>query len=320
MTIIAFAIYIILQIVLLPLGIIGASLTGYKQIRVSQRLGLSQTAVEIINGRWTMDVFGLREDKAARKLARKIPNNSVLGLWLALLPLYLLYRMTGKNYIYPRVAKEGHENFADLVPARTPVFDSYINAHAGNAKQLVFMGAGLDTRAYGPLKERGLKIFELDQTTTQQMKRKALKRARIKSDHVRFLEVDFTDPSWPEGLLNAGFDRNAKTIFVWEGVTLYLSEADVRSTIATVKGFTGPDSVLVLDIYSLRLVTTLGKRAKKILDATGEGLGFGIEFEQNHEANLQHFAQSQDVDLGQRRFMGTAAKKGPFMVVAEMLL
>jgi methyltransferase (TIGR00027 family) len=319
MTVIAFAIYIVLQIALLPLAIIGGLWVAYKQIRVSQRLGLSQTAVEIINGRWTMDVFGLREDTAARKLARKMPNDSIFGLWMALFPLYLLYRMTGKNYIYPRVAKEGHENFSDLVPARTPVFDSYINAHAGNARQLVFMGAGLDTRAYGPLKERDLSIFELDQATTQQMKRKALKRARIKSDHVQFLEVDFTDSSWPEGLLNAGFDRKAKTIFVWEGVTLYLSDADVRSTISTVQGFAGPDSVLILDIYSRRLVT-LGNRAKKILDATGEGLEFGMEFEENHDANLQQFAQSLDVELSQHRFLGAATKNGPFAVIAELLL
>ncbi len=321
MTIIAFAIYIVLQIVLLPLVIIGATLTGYKQIRVSQRLGLSQTAIEIINGRWTMDVFGMREDKAARKLARKLPNNSIFGLWLVLFPLYLLYRMTGRNYIYPRVVKEGRENIADVVMARTSAFDSYIDAHVDSATQLVFMGAGLDTRAYGKLKESGLAIFELDQARTQQMKREALKRANISADHVRFLEVDFTNAGWPEMLLGAGFDKTAKTIFLWEGVTLYLSEAAVRSTVATLQDIAATGSVLLLDIYADYFLAFARRGAmKKVLEATDETVGFGLDFAQDHNKRLQDFVRSLDVDLGQCRFLGAAAKKGPFAVVAELIL
>lgn len=320
MTIVAFAVYTVLQIVLLPLGILGAVITGYKQIRVSQRLGLSQTAVEIINGRWTMDVFGLREDRAARKLARKLPNDSIFGLWLALLPLYLLYRITGKNYFYPRVAKPGHENVADLVMARTPVFDAYIDAHTDSAAQLVFMGAGLDTRAYGSLKDSGLTIFELDQSNTQDMKRKALKRAKIASDHVRFLEVDFTDAAWPETLQEAGFDQSAKTIFMWEGVTLYLNEADVRKTVATVKGIAAPGSTLLVDFYGTRFLSFLSRSTKKVLEATDETLAFGLDFENEHDTRLQEFARSLDVELGQRRFLGHAAKKGPYAVIAELIL
>jgi hypothetical protein len=136
MTIIAFAFYLILQIVFLPLTIIGISWVAYKQIRISQKLGLSQTAIEIINGRWTMDIFGLRQDKVTRLLTLQLPNNSIFGLWLALFPLYLLYRMTGKHYIYPRAAKIGYEGIADLVVARTPVFDSYIDTHSSSAAQL----------------------------------------------------------------------------------------------------------------------------------------------------------------------------------------
>ena len=52
----SYAIFIPLQIVFVPLAIIGLLLTAYKQIIVSKRLGVSQTAIEIINGRWTMHV------------------------------------------------------------------------------------------------------------------------------------------------------------------------------------------------------------------------------------------------------------------------
>ena len=58
----ALLVFIVLQILFIPLGIIGVILVGYRQLIVSKNLGVSQTAIEIINGRWTMHVFGLRDD------------------------------------------------------------------------------------------------------------------------------------------------------------------------------------------------------------------------------------------------------------------
>ncbi len=42
-----------LQILFIPIAIVGALLVVYKQIVVSKRLDLSLTAIEVINGRWT---------------------------------------------------------------------------------------------------------------------------------------------------------------------------------------------------------------------------------------------------------------------------
>jgi len=64
MTIISLIIYIPLQIVFIPFAILGVLLQTYKQIVVSRRLGISQSAIEIINGRWTMHIFSMREDEA----------------------------------------------------------------------------------------------------------------------------------------------------------------------------------------------------------------------------------------------------------------
>ncbi len=43
---------------------------------VSKRLGFSSAAIEIINGRWTMDKFGIRNDEATGKLFNTLPNTS----------------------------------------------------------------------------------------------------------------------------------------------------------------------------------------------------------------------------------------------------
>jgi O-methyltransferase involved in polyketide biosynthesis len=153
------------------------------------------------------------------------------------------------------------------------------------------------------------------------MKLKALQGAIVSSDHVRFVEVDFTDPGGSDGFQNAGFDNSVKTIFVWEGVTLYLSEADVRTTIATLRSIAAPNSVIILDIYGNSFLRFANKGAAgKVLEATGESVGFGLDFSQDHDTHLQEFMASLEVKLGQRRYLGAETTKGPFVVIAALIL
>ena len=51
MALLSLAVYIPLQIAFIPLAILGFIMVGYRQIIVSKRLEVSQTAIEIINGR-----------------------------------------------------------------------------------------------------------------------------------------------------------------------------------------------------------------------------------------------------------------------------
>ena len=89
----AWLVYVPLQLLWLPLSLAGAAWVAWKQIGRSRALGLSQTAVEILNGRWTADVFGVRSDEASRRLAEAIENNSTAGLRLALFPLMVARRI-----------------------------------------------------------------------------------------------------------------------------------------------------------------------------------------------------------------------------------
>lgn len=81
---IALLVFIVVQIIFIPLAIVGFILVFYKQMYGSKKLGVSSTAIEVINGRWTMDVFGMRKDTATVKLNHVLPNNSLLGMWLFL--------------------------------------------------------------------------------------------------------------------------------------------------------------------------------------------------------------------------------------------
>ena len=99
MEILSWLVFIVVQSIFIPLAIVGGIPVSYKQVYVIKRLGASSTAIEIINGRWTMDVFDLRRDTASVKLMHVLPNTSVAGLWLVLLPSYIRYRISGTHTI-----------------------------------------------------------------------------------------------------------------------------------------------------------------------------------------------------------------------------
>lgn len=319
MSIISLIIYIPLQIVFIPFAIVGASLQAYKQMVVSRRLGISQTAIEIIVGRWTMHVFGMRDDKATARLAAELPNNSLFGLWLALFPLWVKYKIAGKPSLYPRVPELGSETIADFVIARTFYFDRIIQRAIPQVEQFVIMGAGYDARAYGNFQREDMKFFELDQAIMQQQKRAALKSAGIPCEHVSFVSIDFARERIFDRLIESGYDPDKKTLFLWEGVTLYLSEADVRKTLQDIRSRAAKGSILLADIYADRFLKMVKQGAgKKAMDYTNEGVDFSLDFSTGHEEGLSTFVSSESMAVGETFFMGRNSEKGPFMVVVEM--
>lgn len=321
MTLIAWLVYIPLQILWLPLSVLGAIWVAYKQVVVSSRMGVSQTAVEAINGRWTMDVFEMRSDKAARKLASAIPNNSTGGLWLALFPLWIARHIAGKPFLYPTLPPPEKAGIANLVTSRTMEFDSLIAANAQSAAQFVVLGAGLDTRVYGPLKESGLAMYELDQHAVQAYKRENVNKAKLDATNVQFIAVDFADKEWIAALMASSYDPAKRTIFLWEGVTLYLSDSAVRDTLCALKANSAPGSVVIADFYAERLLKVFkGKAGNTLLDATGEGLDLDLDFSSDAEGVVKKFVSAQGLTLGRHRFLGAGSKKGPFMVIAELLI
>jgi methyltransferase (TIGR00027 family) len=317
----SYAVFIPLQIVFLPVAFVGLLLTAYKQIVVSKRLGVSQTAIEIINGRWTMHIFGLRQDDATAALMSVLPNTSKVGLWLVLWPLWVQARIGGQVKLYPRIPTAGDENIADMVAARTVHFDSVIARAIEHVDQFVLMGAGYDTRAYGDLAARGVTVFEVDQAIVQEHKRSMIAAAGIRCENVTFVSVDFSVDNLFSKLAASGFDASRKTLFLWEGVSLYLSAEQVAATLAMVKQRAQSGSVLVADLYADRLVRTLGKANlnERVLEMTSETLDFSLPFATNWQQVLADFVTSQSLQQGETHFLGASNKAGPYAVVVEMI-
>jgi methyltransferase (TIGR00027 family) len=107
-------------------------------------------------------------------------------------------------------------------------------------RQLVILGAGLDTYAYrSPFGDR-LRIFEVDHPATQSWKRERLAHAAIPiPPSLTFAPIDFERQTLPEGLAAVGFDSAQQTFFTWLGVVPYLTEEAIWSTLAFIASLTG---------------------------------------------------------------------------------
>ena len=118
--------------------------------------------------------------------------------------------------------------------------DALAAAVERGVRQLVVLGAGLDTFAYrNPFGER-IRIFEVDHPATQAWKRQRLAEAAIPlPGSLTFAPVDFEREKLADGLAAAGFDPAQRSFFTWLGVVPYLSEDAAFSTLRFIAGLAG---------------------------------------------------------------------------------
>ena len=136
------------------------------------------------------------------------------------------------------------------VISRTAFIDSiFKNACKDNIPQIVFLGAGYDTRSYRFIDNlKSTRIFELDVYTTQQLKIEILKNNNIDiPDSLSFIPINFKTDDLYNVLSEAGFDSSKKTLFIWEGVTYYLNKEEVEETLKFIQKYSSGGSVICFD-------------------------------------------------------------------------
>jgi methyltransferase (TIGR00027 family) len=107
-------------------------------------------------------------------------------------------------------------------------------------RQLVVLGAGLDTYAFRSPFQKRLRIFEVDHPATQAWKRERLADASIAvPEWLTFAPIDFEQETLAGGLASAGFDPAQQTYFTWLGVVPYLTEHAIFATLAFIGGIAG---------------------------------------------------------------------------------
>jgi methyltransferase (TIGR00027 family) len=187
-------------------------------------------------------------------------------------------------------------------------------------QQLVILGAGYDSRAYrfNKLKDQ-IKVFEVDHPASQ-----TDKKAKVKAvfgtipEHVIYVPVDFNTQTLEGCLPESGYDPDLKTLFIWQGVTMYLTAEAVDNTLKFVLQHSAPGSAIVFDYVYRQVLDGVQKHSeitnmRRYRFMTGEGLTFGIN-EGAVEAFLKKrgFSQVRDIDsigLKQAYFTGNNARR-----------
>ena len=160
-----------------------------------------------------------------------------------------------------------HRILAETIERHAPGFIGFIVSRCryiddllekcldGEIEQVVMLGAGLDSRAYRFERLKGpARVLEVDQPATQ-----AAKIARVKRifgevpRHVTYVPIDFNEETLDK-LVEYGYKRDSKSLFIWEGVVAYLQPEAVDATLAWVRSNSAPGSMIVFDIMDASFI------------------------------------------------------------------
>ncbi len=141
------------------------------------------------------------------------------------------------------------------IVVRTAYLDALIRKHVSlGTLQVVMLGAGFDTRA-ARLAKAGVRFFEVDHPETQADKIRRLRALDgYPVDQATYVSCDFEREDFLDRLVATGFDATAPAVLVWEGVTLYLTEAAVRATLRRIASGCHERSVVTFDFLGKRMI------------------------------------------------------------------
>jgi len=118
------------------------------------------------------------------------------------------------------------------IACRKRFIDERLSDPLNDVDTVVVLGAGLDTRACRIARHSDMPVFEVDQHVNTERKAAVLERVLgATPPSVRLVPLDFETEALMPALQAAGYRRDDRTFFIWEGVTQYLRPEAVRSTL-----------------------------------------------------------------------------------------
>ncbi|MCA9596773.1 MAG: SAM-dependent methyltransferase [Myxococcales bacterium] len=133
------------------------------------------------------------------------------------------------------------------VPLRTAAIDEAVRRSVdAGTRQVMVLGAGLDARAWRMPELAECVVFELDHPSTQAYKRERVAELDPLCREVRHCAIDFEHQTLGGVLGDAGFDASRPSMWIWEGVTMYLTPEAVDATLTAIAELSAPGSRLAV--------------------------------------------------------------------------
>jgi methyltransferase (TIGR00027 family) len=258
------------------LGPLGSSCKDCRGGKVSER------RIEITTSRtaeWTC------VSRAASSLESRSHYRSDDQIALLLVPTFLrlLLHIPVVRQFYSQVMAP--QGIYEYTIARTKYVDMvFKEALAKGLDQILIFGAGFDTRALRLRSEDSdTRIFELDTSITQRAKLKQYEKRGVSiPSNVRFISIDFDKDSLVERLREARFEIGERSLFVLEGLLMYLQPESVDETFKMIARLAGEGSEVVFDYVQGSVLRQEGKyygerEIMRTVEKAGECWYFGIE-------------------------------------------
>lgn len=170
-------------------------------------------------------------------------------------PEYYNYAIYTRDFkLGMEIVKTYRQTIVTYVNARTKHMDAILEAAGKDGiRQMVNLGAGYDSRAYRYHKAMpDVRFFEIELPWMVVEKKRRVKEVLGEvPDYVTFVPIDFNTQNIPDELTRAGYDPTLKTLFLWEGVTYYISGAAVNATLDFIREKSPPGSSVVFDYMTL---------------------------------------------------------------------
>ena len=145
---------------------------------------------------------------------------------------------------------------------RTRFLDDLLDsAAAAGVRQVVLLGAGMDSRAFRMDWPEGTRLFEVDTAEPLGFKASVLREERAVPRCERItVPVDLRD-DWPAALADAGHDRTQPTAWIAEGLLIYLPEEAVERLVEQIGEQSAPGSRMGLTLGSRGTVSRFAAEA-----------------------------------------------------------
>ncbi|MBD2338665.1 SAM-dependent methyltransferase [Calothrix sp. FACHB-156] len=136
-----------------------------------------------------------------------------------------------------------------FLSVRARFFDDFINKHSDNIRQIVILGAGMDTRAFRLNWQPNTHIYEIDQQDVILYKESVL--TGINSQCARHtISTDLKESHWTELLIKEGFKTSEPTIWILEGFLYYLNAMAVENLLKNIQVLSAKGSYLCADVIN----------------------------------------------------------------------
>jgi len=192
-------------------------------------------------------------------------------------------KVPGLRRLGPRILERIVPGSLAFEVARTKHLDTVVREEvAAGIAQLVFLGAGYETRPYRLQTELApVAIYEVDIPAMSEIKqRKIAQIVGPPPPNVTYVQIDFTREDLGERLAAHGHDTGRPTLYVWSGVAPYLPPEAVAAVLDFVGGHASPETSIVFDYLHQEVLD--GERpygAEQLMTAVekmGEPFRFGI--------------------------------------------